>query len=94
MKLDLGDKQGALLDYNEAIRFNPDDASAYMNRGALKYSVFGDNQGALSDFNETIRIRPNDYQAYQNLGVVYDKMGDMQKAEAYFLKAKKLQQTN
>jgi tetratricopeptide (TPR) repeat protein len=93
-KLDLEDKQGALSDYNEAIRLNPDYAAAYMNRGSLKYSVFGDNQGALSDFNESIRLRPNDYRAYQNLGVVYDKMGDMQKAEAYFLEAKKLQQMN
>ena len=53
-----GDKQGAISDYNEAIRINPNDSDAYYNRGIVK-EVLGDKQGAIADYNEAIRINPN-----------------------------------
>jgi tetratricopeptide (TPR) repeat protein len=35
-KYNLGDYQGAIADYNQAIQIKPDDAVAYNNRGNAK----------------------------------------------------------
>ncbi len=47
--------EGALQDYNEAIRLKPDYADAFYNRG-LARSAKGDAEGALQDHNEAIRL--------------------------------------
>ncbi|MEA5619449.1 tetratricopeptide repeat protein [Cronbergia sp. UHCC 0137] len=78
-KYNSGDKQGAIADYNEAIRLNPDDADAYNNRGNAK-SDLGDKQGAIADYNEAIRIKPDDDYAYYNRGNAKDDLGDRQGA--------------
>ena len=44
----LGDKQGAIEDYNKAIEINPQYAEAYYNRGFLK--------DELGDIEEQSRI--------------------------------------
>ena len=65
-KSELGDKQGAISDYNLAIKINPNHANAYSNRGNAK-SALGDKQGAIADYNLAIKINPNDALAYYNL---------------------------
>ena len=50
-----GDVEGALQDYNEAIRLKPDYASAFYNRN-LARGAKGDAKGALQDYNEAIRL--------------------------------------
>ena len=72
---DLGDKQGAIDDYNLAIKFNPNLALAYNNRGLVRYEL-GDKQGAIDDYNQAIKINPNYAQAYSNRGVVYHQQGN------------------
>ena len=42
------DYQGAIADYNQAIKLQPDDATAYNNRGLAK-SESGDIKGAIAD---------------------------------------------
>ena len=54
----LGDNRGAMADYNEAVRINPNYALAYDNRGNARRAL-GDNKGALADYNEAVRISPN-----------------------------------
>ena len=51
----LGDKEGAIADYNQAIRLNPDNAKAYKNRGHA-YRKLGENQQALRDFRVSWRL--------------------------------------
>jgi tetratricopeptide (TPR) repeat protein len=50
----LGDNQGAIDDYTEAIGVNPSHAQAYYRRGALR-SKMGDRQGALDDLRESAK---------------------------------------
>lgn len=51
------DFQGAMADYDIAIRMNPQYASAYSNR-CLAKSGLGDKNGAIADCNIAIRINP------------------------------------
>ncbi|PZV22794.1 MAG: hypothetical protein DCF12_20155, partial [Snowella sp.] len=56
-KSDSGDYQGAIADYNQAIKLNPDYALAYCNRGNSKVNL-GDYQGAIADYNQAIKLNP------------------------------------
>jgi tetratricopeptide (TPR) repeat protein/S1-C subfamily serine protease len=74
-KIALGDKKGAIIDYDSAIRINPQLAEAYCNRGNVK-SALGDNNGAIIDYNSAIRINPRFAVAYYNRGIVKYIVGD------------------
>ncbi|MFN9171376.1 MAG: tetratricopeptide repeat protein, partial [Dolichospermum sp.] len=76
---ELGDKPGAIDDYNQAIKINPNDADAYYNRGNARKEL-GDKPGAIDDFNLAIKINPNCAEAYTNRGVVRNQLGDKQGA--------------
>ncbi|MCG9891774.1 MAG: tetratricopeptide repeat protein [Thermosynechococcaceae cyanobacterium MS004] len=75
----LGDKQGAIADYDQAIRLNPKDAEAYNNRGVTRRAL-GDNQGAIADYEEAIRLAPKDAAAYVNRGNIRSQLEDKQGA--------------
>jgi len=70
-----GDTQGAIAEFNQAIRISPDYAPAYSSRATLK-GLAGDPQGAIADFSEAIRIQPDNAIPYYNRGVVKNKLGD------------------
>ncbi len=74
-KQNRGDKQGAITDYSEAIRLNPNYAQAYNNRGLAKNNI-GNRQGAILDYNEAIRLNPKYSLAYYNRGLVKYKLED------------------
>jgi Flp pilus assembly protein TadD len=82
----LGDKQGAIADYNQAIAINPRDSEAYYNRGNAK-SDLGDKQGAIADYNQAIAIIPRFSEAYCLRGNAKDDLGDKQGAIADFNQA-------
>ncbi len=52
-----GDFKGAIADYTEAIRLNPNYANAYNDRGNARYYL-GDKQGAIADYTQALRFNP------------------------------------
>ena len=74
-----GDYQGAIEDFTQALRLNPQDAIAFNNRG-LAYANQGDYQPAIADYNQALRLNPQDAEAYYNRGLAYRKLGDTQQA--------------
>jgi len=85
-KHDLGDKQGAISDYTQAISINPQYTAAYVNRGIAKYDL-GDKQGAIADYTQAISINPQDAVAYHNRGTTKYHLGDKQGAIADYTQA-------
>ncbi|MGI2905727.1 tetratricopeptide repeat-containing S1 family peptidase, partial [Tolypothrix sp. VBCCA 56010] len=83
------DYKGAIQDWTEAIRLNPNLAYAYYNRGVVR-SELGDKQGAIADYNTAIKINPNLAYAYNNRGVTRADLGDKQGAIADYNTAIKI----
>jgi Flp pilus assembly protein TadD len=57
----------AIANFSEAIRFHPDDASAFNSRGNA-YAGKGNLYRAIADYNEAIRLKPNYALAFCNRG--------------------------
>ena len=70
----LGDYKGAITDYTQAIRLNPDYASAYYNRGNVKYHL-GQHFAAIADYDIAIRLNPDHAEVYYNRGLVKHHLG-------------------
>lgn len=68
-----GDLDGAIQDYTEAIRLNPDNDPAYNNRGVARKNKV-DLDGAIQDFTEAIRLKPDDVDAKLNLQRLLKKL--------------------
>lgn len=64
-KSDKGDFDGAIADYNEALRLNPNDAGAYSNRGVARERK-EDHDGAIADYDRALEINPNLAKVYYN----------------------------
>ena len=78
-RYNLGDKQGAINYYNQALKINPNYALAYNNRGSARYDL-GDKQGAIDDYNQALNIDPNYINAYYGRGNARYDLGDKQGA--------------
>jgi len=85
-KSDLGDKQGAIADYNHGLAIDPQYAMAYCNRGNAKDDL-GDKQGAIFDYNKSIAVNPQFANAYNNRGNAKSDLGDKQGAIADYNQA-------
>ncbi len=84
------DYDGALADFTEALRLNPQLAEAWNNRGIAR-RVKGDLDGALADYAEALRLNPQLVYAYNNRGEAWFVLQHFSDALADFQRANELQ---
>ena len=70
----LGDYKGAIFEYTQAIRLEPDFALAYIFRGDVKADL-GQHFAAISDYDTAIRLEPDLAFAYYDRGIAKYKLG-------------------
>jgi tetratricopeptide (TPR) repeat protein len=87
-----GDYYRAIATASEAIRLDPNNAFAFLNRGGA-YLRRDDNDRAITDLNETIRLDPRNVLAFNYRGMGYLKKGDTDRAIADFNEAIRLDAT-
>lgn len=83
---DLGNYRLAVDDFDKAIEFKPDYATAYSNRGAV-YNHLGNYKKAIEDFDRAIKIKPIYAEAYNNRGSAHKGLGNYKQAIEDFRKA-------
>jgi tetratricopeptide (TPR) repeat protein len=71
----LGDPAGALEDYGDVIRRDPEYADYYFDRAGAHRAV-GNDADALADFAEAIRLSPPFPEAYYNRADLLREVGD------------------
>ena len=71
------------MDYDEAIRLNPDLAEIYYNRGNSK-SGLGRHEEAIADYDEAIRLNPDFAETYYNRGLINFLLNRMDEAHRDF----------
>jgi tetratricopeptide (TPR) repeat protein len=76
-----GDLDGAIADYDHAIRLNPADHFAFNNRGNT-WRDKGDLDRAIGDYTEALRLDPGYTAVYINRGLVYERKNDVKLARA------------
>lgn len=81
IKLGRVDVEGAIAEFDAAIRLAPKYIRAYNNRGVAK-KFKGDYGGALEDFNEAIRLGSGSPKMFNNRAMAYAVMGDYKSAIA------------
>jgi tetratricopeptide (TPR) repeat protein len=75
--------------FERAIRFNPNYAGAYNNRGST-YGNLMNYDAALADFTRALELAPNHAGAYSNRGNAYHNLKDYDAALADFTRALEL----
>lgn len=80
-RLQKGDSDGALADYEKAIELKPSLPSALSGRGYFRYQK-RDFDRALADFAKAIELKPNYADAYVDRGIVRGLTGDIDGALA------------
>lgn len=73
----IGDYRGAIENFTEALRLNPNDAKAYVNRANAHYAIaqhLGERdreyKAALEDYNQALRLNPQDSEAFVRRGTI------------------------
>ena len=84
-----GDFDGAIADFNEAIRLKLDFEDAFFNRGNAK-TAKGDLDGAIADFDAAIHLKPDYVDAFLNRGNAKADKGNLDGAIKDFNEAIRL----
>jgi tetratricopeptide (TPR) repeat protein len=75
IKLDNGNFEGALKDFNEAIQKEPNEARYYIKRAYTKVQL-EDFKGAIEDYNFVLQEDPNNVFALLSRGTAKKKIND------------------
>ncbi|HEY9808625.1 MAG TPA: tetratricopeptide repeat protein [Halomicronema sp.] len=78
-KMERQDFQGAITDFNESLKIEPNNAETYYFRG-LAFDLLEENDKAIEDYSSAIRISPENSSAYNNRGTVYAELKNYPKA--------------
>jgi tetratricopeptide (TPR) repeat protein len=78
-KIDQGDYQGAIKDFDYLVALQPDYDGNYNNRG-IAYSRLGQHGKAADDFSKVIELKPNNGEGYFNRAIEYIALKDRPKA--------------
>ncbi len=70
-----GDLIGAICEFDQVLRLNPDHAEAFYNRGLLQHRL-GHAQAACRDYAEAIRVNPRKANAFLHRGLTRFELGD------------------
>ena len=92
-RYDRKDYDGAIADYDQAIRLDPKFAIAYNNRGNARKAK-GDLDGAIADYDQAIRLNPKYATAYYNRGLARKAKGNLDGAIADYDQAIRLDPKN
>ena len=84
-----GDHDLAIKDFDEAIRLDPSDASAYKNRCWAHGSMHRPKE-ALRDCNESLRLRPDEPSALDSRALAYWLLGDQDRARQDLERARQI----
>ena len=74
-----GDYEAAMLEYDEAIRLDPEYGRAYYDRGTI-FGALGQHEQAIQEYSQAIRLDPEDAWAYGNRGGSYLELGQIERA--------------
>jgi tetratricopeptide (TPR) repeat protein/S1-C subfamily serine protease len=85
--------KGAIIDYDLAIKKNPQNHIAYFFRGTTKAEL-GNKNGAIADYNSAIAIEANDADVYYARGIARQELGDTNGAIADYSKSIELDPKN
>ncbi len=81
-----GDLDGAIHEYQEALRIKPDYAKAHGSL-AIALTQKGSFDAAIYEYREAFRLDPFDAKSHSNLGIVFAQKGDLDSAIQEFKEA-------
>ncbi len=85
-RYDSGDLRASIVDFDEALRLQPNVPEALNARGNAREDV-GDLRGAIADFDRALELLPSFGMAYNNRGIAKLGAGDVEGAAGDFQRA-------
>lgn len=82
-RYDEGNFDGAITDFSETLRINPDFPETYLRRG-LAHRHKGDFEKAMADYHKAIDTESNNFTAHYERGLLYQSKGELNNALSDF----------